>query len=124
MSRIFTKALLFSIPVFFHAGKSPKINIDNPQEKHLKNLRQLTFGGDNAEAYFSPDGKWLTFQSNYKKWNLSCDQIFLMNIKAANDSSYMPKRISNAEGRTTCSFFMPDGKHILFASTFKHGKAC
>jgi Tol biopolymer transport system component len=124
MSRIFTKALLFSVPVLFLAGRSPKVNIDNPQEKHLKNLRQLTFGGDNAEAYFSPDGKSLTFQSNYKKWNLSCDQIFMMNIKSATDSTYMPKHISNGEGRTTCSFFMPDGKHILFASTFKHGKAC
>ncbi|HET6990880.1 MAG TPA: hypothetical protein VFJ43_06125 [Bacteroidia bacterium] len=100
------------------------MNIDSPKEKHLKNLRQLTFGGDNAEAYFSPDGKWLTFQSNYKKWNLSCDQIFMMKIKDATDSTYHPQRISNGEGRTTCSYFMPDGKHILFASTYKGGKEC
>jgi Tol biopolymer transport system component len=115
---------LFAAILFSFAGKSPKISIDNPQEKHLKNLRQLTFGGDNAEAYFSPDGKALTFQSNYKKWNLSCDQIFIMKIKDAMDSTYMPKRISSGEGRTTCSYFMPDGKHILYASTHKGGKNC
>ena len=45
-------------------------------EKHLKNITQLTFGGDNAEAYFSFDSKNLSFQSNYKKWGVNCDQIF------------------------------------------------
>ncbi|MEO5643744.1 MAG: hypothetical protein ABIQ40_02480 [Bacteroidia bacterium] len=119
----FRSVLLATIALLFFAGKSPKIPIDNVQEKHLKNLRQLTFGGDNAEAYFSPDGKSLTFQSNYKKWNLSCDQIFMMKIAEAKDSTYVPHRIS-AGGRTTCSYFMPDGKHILFASTFKSGAAC
>ncbi|MBL7807690.1 MAG: PD40 domain-containing protein, partial [Saprospiraceae bacterium] len=49
-------------------------------EKHLKNVRQLTFGGDNAEAYWSPDSKWLTFQSNNKAWGLECDQIFAMKV--------------------------------------------
>ncbi len=123
--------LKFASPLFFLAlfvlliaGKSPKASIDNASEKHLKNLRQLTFGGDNAEAYFSPDGKMLTFQSNFKKWNLSCDQIFMMKISDARDSTYLPKRISTAGGRTTCSYFMPDGKHILYASTHKGGKEC
>ncbi len=123
--------LKFASPLFFLVlsvallgGKSPKASIDNASEKHLKNLRQLTFGGDNAEAYFSPDGKLLTFQSNFKKWNLSCDQIFMMKISEARDSTYLPKRISTAGGRTTCSYFMPDGKHILYASTHKDGKEC
>ena len=52
-------------------------------EKHLKNIRQVTFGGDNAEAYWSPDSKWLTFQSNNPKWGLKCDQIFAMKVKDA-----------------------------------------
>lgn len=116
-------ALLAILPaVLFMAGKKPKVSIDNPQEKHLRNLRQLTFGGDNAEAYFSPDGKWLTFQSNK---GIPCDQIFAMNVKAASkDSLYKPLQISNGDGRTTCSYFMPDGKHILFASTHVGGKTC
>jgi TolB protein len=84
-------------------------------EIHLKNIRQLTFGGDNAEAYWSPDSKSLTFQSNNAKWGLECDQIFMMKVKdAAGDSTYTAKgTISTLKGRTTCSFFMPDGKHIF-----------
>jgi len=94
-------------------------------EKHLKNIRQLTFGGDNAEAYWSPDSKSLTFQSNNAKWGLQCDQIFKMDIKkAAADSTYKPKTISTLKGRTTCSYFMPDGKHILYASTHEGGESC
>jgi TolB protein len=95
------------------------------EEKHLKNIRQLTFGGDNAEAYWSPDGKWLTFQSNNPKWGLKCDQIFAMKVKkAANNPAYLPQAISNKKGRTTCSFFMPDGKHVLFASTSAAADTC
>ncbi len=94
-------------------------------ENHLLNLKQLTFGGDNAEAYFSFDGKNLSFQSNYKKWGLSCDQIFMMNIAdAEKDTLYKPAEISTGKGRTTCSYFLPDGKHILYASTHKAGDKC
>ena len=94
-------------------------------EKHLKNIRQVTFGGDNAEAYWSPDSKRLTFQSNNKAWGLECDQIFAMEVqKAAGDSTYRPQLISTGKGRTTCSFFMPDGKHILYASTHLGGDPC
>lgn len=105
------------------AGKDPKPSTDNAREKHLKNVRQLTFGGDNAEAYFSPDGKSLTFQSNFSGWGVSCDQIFVMTIRDVKDSAYKPAKIST-DGRTTCSYFMPDGKHVLFASTHKGAKEC
>ncbi len=94
-------------------------------EKHLKNIRQITFGGDNAEAYWSPNSKSLTFQSNNPAWGVDCDQIFALKVKdAAGDSTYRPKPISTQKGRTTCSYFMPDGKHILYASTHKGGDAC
>lgn len=64
------------------------------QEKHLKNIQQLTFGGDNAEAYFSFDSKNLTFQCNNHAWGLKCDQIFNLNIaKAAADTTYRPPMI-------------------------------
>jgi len=92
-------------------------------EKHLKNLRQLTFGGDNAEAYFSPDGKAVCFQSNNAKWGVQCDQIFYLDLAKA-DSSYRPPRISTGRGVTTCSYIMPNGKHILFASTHAADSAC
>lgn len=95
------------------------------QEKHLKNLKQLTFGGDNAEAYFSPNGKFVSFQSNNKAWGLQCDQIFKLTIKAAaKDSTYKPKMISTGKGRTTCSYVMPNGKDILYASTHLGGDSC
>ncbi len=95
------------------------------QEKHLKNITQLTNGGDNAEAYFSPNGKKLCFQSNNKAWGLSCDQIFCMKVAdAKKDKTKKHKLISNGLGRTTCSYFMPNGKDILYASTFKGSKAC
>lgn len=94
-------------------------------ESHLKNLLMLTHGGDNAEAYFSFDGKNLSFQSNNKNWGLKCDQIFNLDIKkASKDTSYRPSQISNGKGRTTCSYFLKDNQHILYASTFKGGDEC
>jgi len=95
------------------------------QEKHLKNIKKLTYGGDNAEAYFSPNGKYVSFQSNNKNWGLKCDQIFSMDLaKAAQDSTYKPNLISTGKGRTTCSFYMPNGSDILFASTHLKHDTC
>ncbi len=95
------------------------------QEKHFKNLKQLTYGGDNAEAYFSPNGKSASFQSNNKAWGLQCDQIFALDIeKALKDTTYKPPMISTGKGRTTCSYYMPDGKQILYASTHKGNDSC
>ena len=94
-------------------------------ELHLKNLKMLTHGGDNAEAYFSYDNKNASFQSNNSKWGLKCDQIFNLDItKAEKDSTYKPKMISTGKGRTTCSYFLKDNKHILYASTHKGGDDC
>ncbi len=85
----------------------------------------LTHGGDNAEAYFSFNGKFASFQSNNPQWDLKCDQIFNLDIeKATKDTTYKPFRISNGKGRTTCSYFLKDGKHILYASTYKAGDEC
>jgi len=88
-----------------------------PAEKHLQNLKQLTFGGENAEAYFSADGKQLIFQST--RDGLGCDQIYTMNVDGSN-----VKLISNGDGRTTCSYFYPNGKRILYSSTHLGDKQC
>jgi TolB protein len=94
-------------------------------EAHLRNLRQLTHGGDNAEAYWSFDNKYLSFQSNNKSWGLACDQIFSMDIsKAEKDTLYRPPLISTGKGRTTCSYYMPGNQEILFASTHLGGENC
>ena len=94
------------------------------QEVHLKNIQKLTFGGDNAEAYFSPDSNNLTLQVTNPKIGAECDQIYLMNLQNRQGNTADLKLISTGNGRTTCSFFMPDGKHILYASTHDADKAC
>ena len=94
------------------------------QEKNLKNITQITFGGDNAEAYFSPDGSKLTMQVTNPTIGASCDQIYLMDLNQSQYTTSDLKLISTGEGRTTCSFFMPDGKHILYASTHKGNPDC
>lgn len=120
-----TNRLINAVFLFFLASTAfAQQPVDTFQEKHLKNIHQLTFGGDNAEAYWSPDGKWLTFQAT-NHWGLECDQIFTMRVKdAEKQRDFKPMPISGGKGRTTCSFYMPDGKHILFASTMKGGDKC
>lgn len=88
------------------------------REKHLKNIKQLTFEGENAEAYFSFDEKRLVFQSRGPKQG-TCDQIYIMNT----DGSHV-KRISTGKGRTTCGYWFPNGEHILYASTHEGGASC
>jgi Tol biopolymer transport system component len=94
------------------------------QEKNLKNIQKLTFGGDNAEAYFSPDGTKLTLQVSNPKANIPCDQIYMYDLQSKTYSSDNLKLISTGKGRTTCSYFMPDGKHIIYASTHASSEAC
>lgn len=101
-----------------HASRfEPQDSLLLPAEKHLRNIKQLTFGGENAEAYFSSDGKQLIFQST--RDDLGCDQIYTMNV----DGSGL-KMISNGEGRTTCSYFYPGGKRVLYSSTHLGHKQC
>ena len=72
-----------------------------PQEKHFHNVRQLTFGGDNAEAYFSFDGKWLIFQKTNLKDGILCDQIFIGKVPEKQGENFTPKLVSTGKGRTT-----------------------
>jgi len=102
------------------AGKDSLIY---PEEKHFKSIRQVTFGGDNAEAYWSFDDSKLVFQSNYDAWGVACDQIFIMDAKDRFDTS-IPPMVSTGMGRTTCSYFMPDNQHIVYGSTHLVDKAC
>lgn len=94
------------------------------QEKHLKNLKKLTFGGDNAEAYFSPNSQMLTLQVTNSEIGAPCDQIYTLDLQEKNITTQSLKRVSTGKGRTTCSYFMPDGKHVLYASTHAANEAC
>lgn len=93
-------------------------------EKNFKNIKQLTFGGDNAEAYFSPDGKKIVFQKTSVKEGLPCDQIFFGELPKKKKQKFKFKMVSTGKGRTTCAYFMPDGKHIIYASTHKADTSC
>ena len=84
---------------------------------HLSNLKQLTSGGQNAEAYWSPDGRRLIFQST--RDGRDCDQIYIMNA----DGSGV-RMVSTGKGVTTCGYFLADGKHIIYASTHEAGESC
>jgi TolB protein len=86
-------------------------------EHHLRNIRQLTSGGENAEAYFSHDGTRLIFQST--RDGRSCDQEYTMNVDGSN-----VRRISNGRGKTTCGYFFADDRRVFFASTHAADSAC
>lgn len=101
----------------------PSDTIHFPGETHFKNLQQLTFGGDNAEAYFSFDGKYLVFQKTNPAEGISCDQIWMGKIPGPGEK-FNPKLVSTGTGRTTCAYFYPDGKHILYGSTHLGNKEC
>jgi TolB protein len=95
-----------------------------PEETHFKNVQQLTFGGDNAEAYWSYDSKWLVFQRTNPKEGINCDQIFVGKVPEKTGEKFQYKMISTGKGRTTCPFFTKDGKHIIYASTHLGADSC
>ena len=86
-------------------------------EVRLRNIRQLTFGGQNAEAYFSADGRQLILQR--QESDSGCDQQFVVNV----DGSGL-RRVSSGRGRTTCGYFYANDRRILYASTEHRGPAC
>lgn len=97
--------------------------IHYPEEKHLANVQQLTFGGDNAEAYFSFDGKWIIFQRTSVKSGVPCDQMFIGKLpKPGKKFEY--KMVSTGKGRSTCGAFTKDGKHVIYASTHLGADTC
>lgn len=115
--------LLFNCQIGFGQDHQTKQKADTtthfPEEKHLVNIRQLTFGGDNAEAYFSFDSKSIVFQMTNMDFNAACDQIFMSPLQHFN-----PKMVSTGFGRTTCSYFLPGDSLMVYASTHLESKDC
>lgn len=99
------------------AGAQPARLAPDPRERRLASLRQLTFGGQNAEAYFDWTGTRLIFQSTRPPFG--CDQIFTMR-----DDGSDVRLVSTGRGRTTCAFFFPDGRRFIYASTHLAAAGC
>lgn len=134
MKKLALLSLLFIAALTFSAYKNVQFvsqpltvtkvdTVQFPGETHFANVQQLTFGGDNAEAYFSFDGKYIVFQKTNPKEGIHCDQIWMGKVPAAGEK-FEPKLVSTGTGRTTCAYFFPDGKHILYGSTHLADKEC
>src|SRR5215204_4392994 len=108
-------AALAAAPIAFQAPAPPTAK--PAAERHLRNIRQLTEGGENAEAYFSPDGTRLIYQSTRAEY--PCDQNYTMKIDGSDKH-----RVSTGTGRTTCGYYYPGGTSILFASTHEASTVC
>jgi len=101
------------------ASDGPRAVSRTPEagERFFAGLRQITFGGQNAEAYFSRSGKQLILQ--HMDNDSTCDQEYLINLDGTN-----LRRISNGLGRTTCGYFYDNDQRVLYSSTFHHSPAC
>lgn len=120
--KIFIPLFILASLFLLALGMNPTVTaldnpLEHPDEKHLRNVRQLTFGGENAEAYFSANGSQLIFQS--KRDGRECDQIYTMRTDGSGVSM-----VSTGMGTTTCSYFLPRQKRILFSSTHLGAKDC
>jgi TolB protein len=119
--------LLALISIITNTIAQQNINKDTIQfagETHFKNVRQLTFGGDNAECYFGFDNKHVVFQQTNIKNGIECDQIFYGTIPKKKNKPFTYNLVSTGKGRTTCAYLMPDKKHVLYASTHLGNNAC
>jgi Tol biopolymer transport system component len=100
-----------------YSGATQTDKIQYEGETHLNNIKQLTFGGDNAEAYWSFDDQMLVFQATNPAWGVECDQIYVTRWKDADLKNKPAQMMSTGWGRTTCSYFLPGDSTIVYAST-------
>ena len=110
-----------------YSGATKKSALHYEEEGHLANIRQITSGGDNAEAYWNSTNDAVVFQATNPAWGDSCDQIYTISIdRGAEDLMVTdkPQLISTGLGRTTCSYFMPGDSTIIYASTHLGDEAC
>jgi len=121
---MFRNFKISSVALAFVAGSlgaqtvsKPIIRNAEPGERHLRNIRQLTDGGENAEAYFSRDGRQLIFQST--RDGRTCDQQYVMRV----DGSHV-RRVSSGRGKTTCGYFLNGDRRIFYASSQAAEKDC
>ena len=114
--------------LFSCKNNETKIKFSNPliyeNEVNFKNMRQLTFEGENAEAYWSFDDSKLIFQATNENWGQSCDQIYIIDTNNYTLKTEIPQMVSLGLGRTTCSYFLPGDSTIVYASTHLEDAKC
>jgi TolB protein len=111
------RASLLLLATALAASQTPPPAVLHPDERHLKNLHQLTFGGENAEGYWSPDGRQIIFQSTRE--GVPCDQEFVVDVENGR-----ARQVSSGQGRTTCGYFLDGGKRVVYASTHLASREC
>lgn len=117
-SRSLMAAALLGAAACSGASSVPAVIVPPEEgESRLSDIRQLTFGGENAEAYWSQDGRWITFQST--RDGRTCDEQFVMRA----DGSDL-RRVSDGRGKTTCGWFIPGTDRLFFSSSTAHDAAC
>jgi Tol biopolymer transport system component len=116
VAAVLASTLVAAACVHRGAAEGPAVTPE-PGESHLANIRQLTNGGENAEAYFSHDGRRLIFQSS--RDGRSCDQQYVMDVGGKN-----VRRVSNGRGKTTCGYFMQGDRRIFFGSSHAMETEC
>lgn len=117
-SRALWAAALVCVAACDRTPPVPAVFVDpEPGETRLSNIRQLTFGGENAEAYWSPDGQWITFQST--RDGRSCDQQYVMRADGSD-----VRMVSDGRGKTTCGWFIPGTDRLFFSSSTAHDATC
>jgi Peptidase family M28/PA domain/PDZ domain/WD40-like Beta Propeller Repeat len=114
-----TPRVVATVPTPVGPRRPPPSSPARPDETHLADLQQLTFGGENAEAYWSPDGTQLIFQA--RAADAGCDRIYRMSVL---DPTRTPVPVSAGTGVTTCSFFLPGMHEVIYSSTHLTGPAC
>jgi len=104
-----------------HPGAPPLAGpaVIHPDERHFRNLRQLTRGGENAEGYWGPDGRQIVYQRRNGAEGLDCDQEFVLDVETGKS-----RRVSDGRGRTTCGYFYDRGRRVLYATTGLAAAAC
>ena len=107
-----------------HSGATTTDTLHYAEETHFASVRQLTWGGDNAEAYWSSDSRMIVFQATNENWNAPCDQIFYAMVDSTDMKTTVPPMLSTGLGRTTCSYFMPGDSTIIYSSTHIAGPLC
>lgn len=115
-------ALMILLPLSGAIWRGGEDSLALPQERRLKNVRQLTFGGENAEAYFSADDRMLILQSSGE--GVLCDQMYVMPMPKSGSEAGEKRLVSSGKGKTTCGYFFPSGERILYSSTHLDSADC